>query len=129
MLFTGIWAMVKGWLDEKTVKKVQIHGSGYRAKLLEYIDDEQIPDFLGGKNTAKLVDNAGPWDDFELVDGAKPGDVVGIKKKGEAGPPIFTPQDLERLPNPKLSEDAQAKMIAHWEKMGDEKEEEKKSGE
>lgn len=82
MLFTGIFAMVKGWLDEKTVKKIQVHGSGYRAKLLEYIDDEQLPDFLGGKNPAKLVENAGPWDNYELIDGAKPSDVIGIRKKG-----------------------------------------------
>jgi len=29
MLFTGVWAVVKGFLDEKTRKKIKIMGSGY----------------------------------------------------------------------------------------------------
>ena len=42
----------------------------------------------------------GPWDDFEVVDGSKKDDVVGIRKISD-GPngKIFTPMDLEALPN------------------------------
>jgi len=29
MLFSGIWAVVKGFLDEKTRGKIKIIGSGY----------------------------------------------------------------------------------------------------
>ena len=56
--------------------------------------------FLGGKNTAQLVDNVGPWNDYQVVDGSKKDDVVGIRKISD-GPEgkIFTPQDLCALPN------------------------------
>lgn len=79
-VFTGIWAIVKGFLDEKTRKKIQMVGGGYKKELLKYIDENQLADFLGGKNTAKLIDNAGPWSEFEIVDGYKKDDVVGIRK-------------------------------------------------
>ena len=57
--------------------------------MLEYIDENQLADFLGGKNTARLVYDVGPWNDYEIVDGSKATDVVGIKKKGTEE--IFTP--------------------------------------
>ena len=57
MLFTGVWALVKVWLDEKTREKIQIMGGSYKKKLLEYIDEDQLIDFLGGKNKSKLVDD------------------------------------------------------------------------
>lgn len=93
MMFTGVWAIVKVWLDERTRQKIQIHGSGYTKKLLEVIDEEQLIDFLGGKNTAKLEDDSGPWNEFEIVDGVKKDDVVGIRRKadGPDGKVIFTP--------------------------------------
>jgi len=56
-LFTGVWAIVKGWLDEKTREKIQIVGGGYTKKLLEYVDEDQLVDFLGGKNPARLEDD------------------------------------------------------------------------
>jgi hypothetical protein len=56
-LFTGVFSMIKGWLDEETRKKIQILGGSYTKELLKYIDAEQLADFLGGKNTAKLVDD------------------------------------------------------------------------
>ena len=100
MLFTGVWALIKGWLDEKTREKIQIVGGGYTKKLLQYIDEDQLIDFLGGKNTAKLVDDVGPWNDFEVVDGSKKDDVVGVRLKAD-GPngKIFTPKDFEKLNN------------------------------
>jgi hypothetical protein len=47
--------------------------------LLKYVDEEQLPVFVGGKCTAPLEDDFGPWNDFEIVDGAKKDDVVGVK--------------------------------------------------
>jgi len=38
MLFTGVWAIVKGFLDEKTRDKIAIIGSGYLTKVLEAVD-------------------------------------------------------------------------------------------
>lgn len=50
--------------------------------------------FLGGKNTALLEDDVGPWNDYEIVDGAKPDDVVGIKSISKPDEPIFKYTDF-----------------------------------
>ena len=66
MLFTGVWAVVKMWIDDKTKEKIQILGSSYKKELLKYIDPENLPDFLDG-GTCKcaggdcLSINKGPW--------------------------------------------------------------------
>lgn len=64
-LFTGIWAIVRMWIDDKTKEKIHILGSGYKKELLKYIDPENLPDFLdGGKCKCKggcLGNNIGPW--------------------------------------------------------------------
>lgn len=61
MLFSGVWAIVKPWLDDKTKAKIKILGSGYKKALLEYIDEENLPEFLGGKSKCDLSENIGPW--------------------------------------------------------------------
>lgn len=40
---------------------------------------------MGGLNEAKLEDDVGLWNDFEVVDGSEPGDVVGVRRIS-AGP-------------------------------------------
>jgi len=37
MLFTGVWAIVKMWIDEKTREKIHILGSSYKKELLKHI--------------------------------------------------------------------------------------------
>ena len=37
LLFSGIWAVIKGWLDEKTRNKITIIGSKYEPQLLELV--------------------------------------------------------------------------------------------
>lgn len=104
-VFTGIWAVVKAFIDEKTRKKIQLIGGSYKKELAKYVEPDQLAEFLGGKNKARLIDNVGPWNDFEIVDGYKKGDIVGIRKKSD-GPngPVFTPTDLESLPNYLISD-------------------------
>ena len=80
MLFTGVWAMVKGFLDEKTRKKITIKGSKYEKDLLELVETENLPDFLGGTCTCEglggcIRSAVGPWNDYEIV---KP---IGIRRK------------------------------------------------
>ncbi len=81
-LFSGIWAVVKGFLDERTRNKIKIQGSGYQKVLLEMVDADQLPSILGGTCTCSHVpggcmkSNKGPWEDYELV---RP---LGIRKKG-----------------------------------------------
>mmetsp|Transcript_1991 Transcript_1991/g.3507 ORF Transcript_1991/g.3507 Transcript_1991/m.3507 type:complete len:87 (+) Transcript_1991:530-790(+) len=50
MLFTGIYGLIKGWIDERTRKKIQLVGSNYLTVLKEYCDEDQLPQFLGGTN-------------------------------------------------------------------------------
>lgn len=72
MMFTGIWAIIKMWLDEKTKNKITILGSSYKEELLKFVDPENLPDFLGGKSVCESTDalflNIGPWN----PDGKRP---------------------------------------------------------
>lgn len=39
MLFSGIWAIVKGFLDERTRNKIKILGGSYLKTLLEFVEE------------------------------------------------------------------------------------------
>ena len=115
MLFTGVWNTVKYFLDEKTVAKVSISRYGTE-ELLEAIDEDQLIDFLGGKNKSKLQQDFGLWNDYDFFDGYTRGAVVGVRRKDDPNGPIFTPAMLEALPNPKISDEANAKKAAELAK-------------
>jgi hypothetical protein len=56
-IFTGVWAMIKPWLDPITAAKINVMGKHYLPTLLEKIDAAQIPIEFGG--TSKMfLDNA-----------------------------------------------------------------------
>ena len=63
--FKVIWTAIKAFLDEKTRKKVTTLGSDYKKKLLEIIDEENLPSIIGGKCHCEpygcIYSNAGPW--------------------------------------------------------------------
>ena len=66
MLFTGVWAMVKSFLDEKTRNKIKIFGGSYKKELLELVDSENLPEFLGGICKCEGLggcnnSDCGPW--------------------------------------------------------------------
>jgi CRAL/TRIO domain/CRAL/TRIO, N-terminal domain len=47
-LFTAIWVVIKGMLDDATVAKISILGSNYQKELLALVDKENLPATLGG---------------------------------------------------------------------------------
>eukprot|EP01018_Ginkgo_biloba_P018134 Gb_24649 [translate_table: standard] len=62
--FKAIWAMIKPWLDKRTQKKIEVHGSNFTHKLLELVDSENLPEFLGGSCQCSggcELSDAGPW--------------------------------------------------------------------
>ncbi len=63
-VFTAVWAVVSPMLGARTQRKVQVFGeSGYRERLLEYIDAASLPAFLGGADTDLCPCGTGPWSD------------------------------------------------------------------
>ena len=71
-LFSALWAIVKGFLDERTRSKVRIVGAAFVPVLHEHIDPENLPTFLGGFCTCYndggcLNSGAGPWNDYVVV--------------------------------------------------------------
>lgn len=68
MVFRGIWKVAKGFLDERTRKKIQVKGADYLPTLLEFVDEDKLPTFLGGKCTAPFPSDLGPWNEYEVVD-------------------------------------------------------------
>ncbi|TFL05619.1 CRAL-TRIO domain-containing protein [Pterulicium gracile] len=63
--FTAVWSVIKPWLDEVTVKKIDIVGSSYvKDKLLAQIPKENLPKEFGGECSCPggcSLSDAGPW--------------------------------------------------------------------
>jgi hypothetical protein len=74
MTFVALYAIIKGFLDERTRSKVRIVGSNYRPTLLAAIEAENLPEFLGGTCTCSHVEggclysDAGPWENYVTID-------------------------------------------------------------
>ncbi|KAM6599046.1 hypothetical protein CsatA_018655 [Cannabis sativa] len=55
--FRLLWSTVKSFIDPKTTSKIHVLGNKYQSKLLEIIDANELPEFLGG--TCTCGDNGG----------------------------------------------------------------------
>lgn len=68
MMFKIVWTAVKPFLDEKTKKKIFTFGSDYKKKLLELIDERNLPKSLGGSCECEphgcLYSGEGPWKNY-----------------------------------------------------------------
>ena len=58
--FSGIWAFFKIFLDQKTKDKIKIFGKDFYEILKEDIEEENIPEFIGGKCKFPISENRGP---------------------------------------------------------------------
>ena len=70
--FFGVsWRLIKGWLDPRTAGKIEVisNRKNWEKKLLEFIDEDQLPSDYGGK---------GPNTEETLAKEANIGDIRGI---------------------------------------------------
>lgn len=70
--FKLVWNTVKSFLDPQTTSKIHVLGHRYQSKLLEVIDEGQLPEFLGGTCSCAnqggcLRSSKGPWKDPEIL--------------------------------------------------------------
>ncbi|KAJ4869248.1 CRAL-TRIO lipid binding domain protein [Raphanus sativus] len=77
--FRMLWSTVKSFLDPKTTAKINVLGNKYQSKLLEIIDESELPDFLGGTCTCAesggcMRSDKGPWNNPEIMQRVKNGD-------------------------------------------------------
>lgn len=77
--FRMLWNTVKSFLDPKTAAKINVLGTKYQSKLLEIIDANELPEFLGGKCTCAehggcMRSDKGPWKDPEILKMVQNGD-------------------------------------------------------
>ncbi|KAI6835543.1 putative phosphatidylinositol transporter [Hortaea werneckii] len=64
--FSGVFAVVKRFLDPVTVAKIHVLGSGYKSELLAQVPKENLPKEFGGECECKggcQLSDAGPWQD------------------------------------------------------------------
>ncbi|KAK7360077.1 hypothetical protein VNO77_02051 [Canavalia gladiata] len=70
--FRMLWNTIKSFLDPKTTSKIHVLGNKYQSKLLEIIDESELPEFLGGTCTCAdqggcMRSDKGPWKDAEIL--------------------------------------------------------------
>lgn len=88
--FRMLWNTIKSFLDPKTASKINVLGNKYESKLLEIIDANELPDFLGGNCTCAehggcMRADKGPWKDPEILKMVQEGHHK-CKKKPESRP-------------------------------------------
>ncbi|KAL6781574.1 SEC14 [Auxenochlorella protothecoides x Auxenochlorella symbiontica] len=66
-MFAVLFKAVKPMLDARTQAKIKVCSSSYLSELRKYVDDENIPSYLGGKSKGSLVDDVGPWQQPQLI--------------------------------------------------------------
>lgn len=68
--FSGVFSMVKKFLDPVTSAKIHVLGSGYQTELLAQVPAENLPKEFGGTCECEKgcqLSDAGPWWDSEWV--------------------------------------------------------------
>lgn len=68
VLWTGLTnAALDGLYVLRHVFGLQICQSDYKKDLLEWIDADNLPDWLGGRSKGTLLDDVGPWSDADVL--------------------------------------------------------------
>jgi hypothetical protein len=66
-LFRGVWALIKPLLNPRTQSKIQICSSNYVPDLLQWVEADSLPQWLGGRSAGSLSDDVGPWNDATVL--------------------------------------------------------------
>ncbi|GKU95546.1 hypothetical protein SLEP1_g8893 [Rubroshorea leprosula] len=71
--FRMLWKVVKAFLEARTLAKIQVLGNNYFCNLIEVIDPNNLPSFLGGNCTCAdyggcLLSDKGPWNNPEIIE-------------------------------------------------------------
>lgn len=71
--FKLLWNAIKPFIDPDIAFKIQVIGCKYRSKLLEMIDESELPDFLGGSCNCMyeggcMKSDKGPWKDAYIAE-------------------------------------------------------------
>ncbi len=64
--FSGVFGVIKGFLDPVTAQKIHVLGSGYQSELLGQVPKENLPKMFGGScdcDGSCALSDAGPWQD------------------------------------------------------------------
>jgi hypothetical protein len=72
--FSGVWSVVKGFLDPVTVNKIHILGASYQSELLSQVPSENLPIEFGGTCACDggcELSDMGPWQEKEWARPAK----------------------------------------------------------
>lgn len=73
--FSGVFSVIKKFLDPVTVEKIHVLGSGYKSELLAQIPKENLPKEFGGECVCPgdgcMLADQGPWKDDDLLSGDK----------------------------------------------------------
>ena len=82
--FSGVFNIVKGWLDPVTVEKIHVLGGGYQKELLAQVPAENLPKIFGGTCDCPggcALSDEGPWTDPQWTKPAKWQEQSGEQKQ------------------------------------------------
>jgi hypothetical protein len=94
LLWSGNWAMIKPGVDERTRAKITTLAGQFESQLLDAVDAENLPDFLGGKCPVEeygesMTNEQGPWmvdtDDKGAADDGDGNNNIGEMNMGNFG--------------------------------------------
>ncbi|KAK8685798.1 hypothetical protein V6N13_124832 [Hibiscus sabdariffa] len=114
--FRMLWNTVKSFLDPKTTAKINVLGNKFQSKLLEIIDANELPDFLGGTCTCAdhggcMLSDKGPWKDPEILKMIENGQhKPGKKSQAQSNEEKTTIED-EPAAIPKASESLDVEVV------------------
>uniref|UniRef100_A0A3B0N4S3 Phosphatidylinositol/phosphatidylcholine transfer protein, putative n=1 Tax=Theileria annulata TaxID=5874 RepID=A0A3B0N4S3_THEAN len=70
-VFTAIWSVISTLVDKKTLSKISVVSAktDLKSKILEIVDEDQLPQFLGGTRSDEnwCTTPFGPWNDESIL--------------------------------------------------------------